>query len=97
LAFEASALTLTKAQRHPEDMVEETPNIVLEYLRRIDAKVDRLVGDVQDLKHRVTSVEGQAAGVRADLANMAAPVDRIESRLDRIERRLELSQDVMPI
>jgi outer membrane murein-binding lipoprotein Lpp len=61
------------------------------YLRRVDEKVDRLLGDMQDLKHRVTSLERQVADIRVDMAAaMSARLDRIEVRLDRIERRLEL-------
>jgi len=78
-------------------MSEVPDNIVLVYLREIDAKVDRLTDDVQDLKHRVTSLEGEVAGlrsetarIRGDLAAMSLRIDRIETRLDRIERRLDL-------
>ena len=53
-------------------MSEEPDNLVLVYLRRIDAKTDRLTEDVQDLKHRVTSLEGQVAGLRSDL--VSAPI-----------------------
>jgi hypothetical protein len=65
-------------------MTDEPENIMLVLLRRIDDKVDRLVGDVQDLKQRMTLVEIQLAG-------QSVRIDRIETRLDRIERRLELS------
>ena len=40
-------------------MSEEPDNLVLVYLRRIDGKIDRLIEDVQDLKHRVTSLEAR--------------------------------------
>jgi hypothetical protein len=67
-------------------MSGELDNLVLVYLRRIDGKIDRLSDDIQDLKHRVTSLEGQVASIRADMAAMSFRIDRI----DRIERRLEL-------
>ncbi len=44
-------------------MSEAPDNLVLVYLPRIDGKIDRLTEDVQDLKHRVTSLEGQVAGL----------------------------------
>ena len=78
-------------------MSEEPDNLVLVYLCRIDGKIDRLIEDVQDVKHRETSLEGQVAGlrsetasIRADMAAMSLRIDRIETRLDRIERRFDL-------
>jgi cell division septum initiation protein DivIVA len=52
-------------------MSEEPDNMVLVYLRRIDGKIDRLIEDVQDLKHRVTSLDGQVAGLRSETATSA--------------------------
>jgi hypothetical protein len=78
-------------------MSGEPDNLVLIYLRRLDEKLDRVIDDIQDLKHRITSLEGQVAGlhsgmgsIRADMAAMPLRIDRIETRLDRIERRLDL-------
>jgi hypothetical protein len=49
----------------------------------LDEKLDRLIDDVQDRKHRVTSLEGQVAGllsglesIRADMAAMHRPTER---------------------
>jgi outer membrane murein-binding lipoprotein Lpp len=53
-------------------MREEPEHLVLEYLRRIDGKIDRLTDDVQDLNNRVTSLEGQVTGFRADIAAMTS-------------------------
>jgi archaellum component FlaC len=66
-------------------MAEEPDNLVLQMLRRIDQKVDRLIDDVGDLKVRMTSVEEGIAGVNRRL-------DRLEARTDRIERGLELAE-----
>ena len=73
-------------------MAENVENLVPTYLRRIDEKVDRLIGDVQDLKHRVTSLELQVSHLHADFAGQSARIERIDGRLDRIERRLELTR-----
>ena len=57
--------------RSPEEMhhARRGPgNLVLVCLRRIDGKVDRLIENVQDLKHRVTSLEEQVAGLRSETA-----------------------------
>jgi predicted nuclease with TOPRIM domain len=64
-------------------MTDEPDNLVLQYLRRLDAKVDRVIDDMRDVKVRLTGVEEGLAGVNRR-------IDRVESRLDRIERRLDL-------
>ena len=71
-------------------MADEPDNLVLVYLRRLDEKVDRVLGDLQDIKHRVSSLEPQVADIRVDMAAMAMRMDRIDGRLDRMERRLDL-------
>jgi len=64
-------------------METEPDNLVLQFLRRLDVKLDRVIEDVQNLKLRMTHVEEGLAGVNRR-------IDRIEQRLDRIERRLDL-------
>ena len=64
-------------------MAEKPDNIILVMLRRIDARLERLVDDVQDLKIRMTRVVEGLAGVNRRL-------DRLEVRVDRIEKRLGL-------
>ena len=64
-------------------MAEKPDNIILVMLRRIDARLERLVDDVQDLKIRMTHVVEGWAGVNRRL-------DRLEVRVDRIEKRLGL-------
>ena len=64
-------------------MADEPDNLVLQLLRRIDTKLDRVVDDVQDLKVRMTHVEESLAGVNRR-------IDRVEARLDRIEKPLDL-------
>lgn len=73
------------------------------YFRRMDAKLDRVLGDVSDLRQRMTALEGQMVGVRRDIvaveeavARQSARIDRIDTRLDRIERRLDLAEDAQP-
>ncbi len=65
-------------------MSGEPDNLVLVYLRRLDEKLDRVIDDIQDLKHRVTSLEGQMASIRTDMAAMSVRIDRIERRLDLV-------------
>ena len=71
-------------------MVDAPANITFEYLRRMDAKLDRILDEVMDLKVRVTSREERFARVELSIAGVNPRIDRVESRLDRIERRLDL-------
>jgi archaellum component FlaC len=66
-------------------MADETGNVILEYLRRFDRKLDTAIDDLRDLKGRTT-------GVEAGLASVQRRIDRVEERLERIERRLELAE-----
>ncbi len=43
-------------------MAEVPDNLVLRYLRGMDAKLDRVVEDVQDLKVRMTAVKRPLPG-----------------------------------
>ena len=65
-------------------MAGEPDNVVLVLLRKIDERTERISGDLQDLKVRMTSVEEGLAGVNRRL-------DRLEGPMERIERRLELT------
>lgn len=75
-------------------MSDEPENLVFVFLRRIDAKVDRLADDMADVKRWVTTLEiqvGQLVSTEAShYAGTMLRIDGIEQRLDRIERRLEL-------
>ena len=64
-------------------MADEPDNHTLLLLRRMDAKLDRVLEDVHDLKVRMSSVEEGIAGIHRRL-------DRLDVRVDRIERRLDL-------
>lgn len=77
-------------------MADEPDNFVLQYLRRIDGKLDRIAEDVQDLKIRATSVEERLASVDMALAGVNRRIDRVEQRLDRIERRFDLVDSPYP-
>lgn len=81
-------------------MVEEPENLVLVFLRRIDAKIDAMAQDMRELKERVSSLEIAVAGVRRDIALLAETdarlqfaVDRLRDDVGRIQRRLELTEE----
>jgi len=62
-------------------------------LRRLTEKLDRMGGDIRDVKQRMTAMEQQlshfAATEASHYASQALRLDRIEDRLDRVERQLE--------
>ena len=64
-------------------MPDDTANLILEYMRKIGQKLDRVADDLSDMKRRVTGVEVNLVGVHRWL-------DQMDDRGDRIARRLEL-------
>ena len=71
-------------------MAREPDNLVLEILRRMDARLSQVADDVGDLKVRMTSMERGLASVEMSIAGVQHRIDRVEQRLDRIEKRLDL-------
>jgi hypothetical protein len=70
-------------------MAENVENLVLEYLRRLDKKVDGLAEDVREI--RAT----QAAMLQL-LASHDNHMLRMETRLERIDKRLDLVDPALP-
>ena len=80
-------------------MACEPESLILEYLRRLDAGVQLLRGDVAELKRRMTGVEEElvsvnrrVSGVDERLAGVNRRLDRLDGRVERIERRLGLAE-----
>ena len=76
-------------------MSAEPENLMLVFLGRLDVKMDGIVHDIADLKHRTTAVEirlgSMAATEQSHYASLAIRLDRHDARLERIERRLDLA------
>jgi archaellum component FlaC len=70
-------------------MADEPDNLVLVILRRLDAKMDRVIDDLRDVKVRLTSV-------KEGLNVVQRRIDRLEDRVEHIERRLDLSGPMTP-
>jgi hypothetical protein len=64
-------------------MSDGPDNLVLRFMRQVDAKLDRVIDDLSDIKVRVTNVE-------ENLVALNRRVDRIDLRVERIERRFDL-------
>jgi hypothetical protein len=77
-------------------MSDQPDNLVLIYLRRIDAKVDELRADLLEVKQRLTTLEIQVGNLvateQSHYAQLMLRMDRHDARLDRIERRFELTE-----
>ena len=78
-------------------MAEKPDSLILQYLRRFDARLARLEDDMQDVKVRLGSIESQIVGlhtemshVRGDVVHVLHRLDKTDERLLRIERRLDL-------
>ena len=54
-------------------MTTEPDTIVLQYLRRFDEKLDRVVDEMQDVKVRLTSLEEGLAGINRRLDLVEQP------------------------
>jgi hypothetical protein len=77
--------------------VTDPENLVLVYLRRMDAKLDTMREDITDLKRRMTTVEIQIGSLIATeqqhYAQTMLRMDAFDARLERIERQLDLTED----
>jgi hypothetical protein len=73
-------------------MAEEPQNFVLEYLRRIDRKIDELQEGFRLFNVRVAATESHVSGLHVSDVQQNSEIDRIKQRLERIERRLELTE-----
>lgn len=75
-------------------MADESDNLFLVYLRRLDEKLDRLIEAQLDQGRRLTLLEiavgNLAASEMGHYANGSLRANRVEARLDRIEKRLGL-------
>jgi hypothetical protein len=75
-------------------MSDESENLVLNLLRAIRNDVIEIRADLQEVKHRFTTLESQVGNLvateRSHYAQVMLRMDRHDARLDRIERRLDL-------
>jgi hypothetical protein len=70
-------------------MGDNVENLLLEYLRRLDTKVDALADSLRETRAGLS-------GVVQILASPDAYILRVEMRLGEIERRLELHDPALP-
>jgi septal ring factor EnvC (AmiA/AmiB activator) len=72
-------------------MTENVESMTLVFLRRLDERLDRMEGDLGDIKLRMTASEEHLASMMMSLAGVNARMDKIDARLARVERRVDLT------
>jgi len=78
-------------------MSDEPENLVLVYLRRMDAKFDRVLNELADLRVRQTDIHRAVLATRRDqtsdaetTAHVQAQLDRVRDDVETIKRRLDM-------
>ena len=71
-------------------MAGEADNIVLNHLKKIQARLSAIEVDLGDLKARASVMEQYQGQVLTLLGGLNQRMDRFDERLARIERRLDL-------
>jgi hypothetical protein len=73
-------------------MTDDPDSIVLRYLRRLDAKADRIGEAVSDLSAEVRGIKGHLAAFMQDEIAQDSALASIKDRLTRMERRLDITE-----
>jgi hypothetical protein len=78
-------------------MSDQPENLMLVYLRRLDAKMDQIVDTLGDHGRRLTALEvavsNLAATEASHYANTMLRIDGLSDRITRVERRLDLREE----
>ena len=84
-------------------MAEDPDNIILVYLRRLDAKMDGVLAELHEIKSRLATHETTMVSLRHEdaslyeaFARQQAALDRLRDDMSRIERRLDLNDQSGP-
>ncbi len=77
-------------------MSDEPENLMLVFLRRLDAKLDQVVDTLSDHGRRLTALEVAVSNLVATeashYANTMLRIDGLSDRITRVERRLDLRE-----
>ncbi len=74
-------------------MANDTDNIMLAILKKLQAGQSRLEDGQRQTNERLAAIEHHMAGFHVTLTTYMDEIDALKNRVDRIERRLELSDD----
>ena len=73
-------------------MADDVSNLVLEWMRRLDRKVDEVKDEMRHMGQRLGSVERILSGQYVSEVDQNSEIDRLKARVERIEKRLELTE-----
>ena len=71
-------------------MAQETDNLILDHLKKIQGRLSSMEVDLGGLKARMSVMEQYQGQVLTLLGGLNQRMDRFDERLPRIERRLDL-------
>ena len=78
--------------------MENVDNFIIEHLRLMCGKIDQVVEDVREIKHRLAKVESSQGSIMQHVGHLASSIaqqqlsfDRLSDRVERLEKRLELT------
>lgn len=91
LRFQACKITRKGAVKMSEPTESKIESLVLEHLRYIRAKVDKVDVNVSELRGRIGHLEEQTASLYGLFAGLSTRLDRFDARLDHIEKRLDIA------
>ena len=73
-------------------MADEPVNLICEFVRRIDRRLENVETVAVGKRAPLHSVEEQVALMRQDVVRIDHSMDRFDERLQGIEKRLELTE-----
>ena len=73
-------------------MTADVENLILERLRRMDARLDGIEGTLRETKERIGNIERYIGDLTMQYATISTRMDRMDLRIERIERRPELTE-----
>jgi len=71
-------------------VADDSTNIMIEILKRLQKGHDEMRADIMDIKIRVSAIGGYLGQQTIQIGALNGRMDRFDERLSRIERRLEL-------
>jgi ribosomal protein L29 len=72
-------------------MVEQSENLVLEILRRMQSDIAEMKTDIRDIKGQLIDIRTQLVTMQSDALRQERTVAALQVKVDRIETRLDFT------